>query len=148
MKTNFIKFLVLFCLLSASVSALNVDGRCCHFNYCICPDGYLESLSDADTTAETSEQLSSSGLSINKFISKYIPVISAFYVPIKDYQALEDRVFMLEARLNMLDEGYLFLVPEHEYLVLLRAASLKQSHYNTSKVNINGYKCMSEMCIK
>lgn len=139
-------------LLMSSVSALNIDYRCCNiFDYCICPEGYLEGLDDeGDTPAAVSSRDSSSGsgLSINKFLDKYVPLLRAFYVPIEDYRALEDRVFMLEARLEMLDEGYLFLVPEHQYLVLLRAATMKQTMYNVSKVSFMDYTCMESICIK
>jgi len=55
---------------------------------------------------------------------------------------------MLEARISLLDEGWMFMTEAHNELVLLRASQLKQEMYNTTIINLNEYRCVDDICMK
>ena len=138
--------LFMFLLMVVNVSAgVEIHYLCCaEYDYCICD---LEKdlgigVEPVSVESENNNVAGSSGLSVDKFISKFIPVIKRFFVPISDYQALEDRVFLLEARLELLDQGYLFLTNKTQSKVLFHAANLKRFKYNlTNQVYIGEYNC-------
>ena len=146
-----IVLLTILVLLTTSVAAAPVfHYLCCDEQYCICVDGVIpdqdETRGEAIVTSD--EGSSGSGLSrtIRYLYGEFIPFLETLFVSRTEYTALEDRVFMLEARIQLLDEGWLFMVNKTDEIAL-RATELKGAMYNTTKTTVGNHTCKDGVCI-
>jgi len=145
-----IVLLTILVLLTTSVAASPVfHYLCCDEQYCICVDGIIpeQEETQGEATVTSDEGSSGSGLSrtIRYLYGKFVPFLETLFVSRTEYTALEDRVFILEARIQLLDEGWLLVNKTDE--IALRATELKGVMYNTTKTTVGNYTCKDGVCM-